>query len=234
MKIESHSLVRLNDSEKEVLSKELYDFSKTNTSEITQAYLLKRLSSYGHLTLVKVEDRIVGFGFADFRKIKRRFPLIHFGLMIIDKDWRKKRISLKICKNIVKAATEASGPFCFLTGFAVSAKCSSPVSFYRLQQGTFRIGFPRITSQGELSGVTRSVVGKKISMAVAEALQLGQIEDYLLRNANDDSGFRLSTETYRTNSRYEAGVLRYFESRVMPLSELLFVSYTHPILTSFI
>jgi hypothetical protein len=229
-----YQLKSLSADERLDLCQRLLSFSESNTQETTLEYLQKRAESYSHLCLALAEDKIVGFGFADKRSLKlslfRNFPLIHFGLMIIDKEWRGERISRAISLHLIRSISKEVGPTIYLTGFAVSAKCSSPVSFYRLQQASLKIGFPKFNQKGALDNLSQSFVGKALSRSISRALNLGDIENFVIRDVNKESGFRLHQEEYKTNSSYEEKVLTFFQKNVIPNNEVLFISYTHPVI----
>lgn len=231
--IRTFDLRSLEEEEIEILCQQLYDFSRHNTFKITPEYLLKRLKNYNILCYAKSGDNIVGFGFADFRKLSLSFfknlPLIHFGLMIIDNGWRGDRLSRIISRSTVKFVVKKNGYKTYFTGFAVSAKCSSPVSFYRLQQASLKLGFPKFNTQGDLNYVSKTFMGRKLSQCIAKALELGDIQDFILKDTNVDSGFMLSQEDYVTNSPYEKKVLNFFNKNVIPHNEVLFMTYAHPI-----
>jgi hypothetical protein len=233
IRLTATDLRSLSESELNELCQNLYNFSLRNTQEITPEYLMKRIIGYSILCLVYSGDQIVGFGFADYRELSlgllKKFPLIHFGLMIIDRDWRGERISRFMTKSIIRFVVKKAGLRVMISGFAVSAKCSSPVSFYRLQQGSFNIGFPKFNRTGDLHFLSRSKIGKTLSQSIAKALNLGTISDYLLLNSNTESGFKLSKEEYITNSAYEEKVLNFFKKNVIPDNEVLFITYAHPI-----
>jgi hypothetical protein len=219
------------------VAENILKFSSTNTASITLPYIEKRMSSYGVLSIASHKGKIIGFGFADSRFMKlgflKKIPLIHFGLMIVDQEWRGERVSAKLTKAIANSVIKKNRKT-WLTGFAVSAKCSSPVSFYRLQQGSLRLGLPKFNKHGELRPLSRSVVGKKISASVSEALNIDVVDDFLVKGVNADSGFHLQQEVYKTNSRFEDDVLHFFNRNVIPDNEVLFVTYVHPILAKVI
>lgn len=227
--IEALDLNALSESERLILCQKLYDFSLRNTSEITSEYLLKRLTNYNILCLATSNNDVVGFGFADYRKITAGFPLIHFGLMIIDLDWRGDRLSRLISRSTVKYVTKKNGFKTYLIGFAISAKCSSPVSFYRLQQASLKLGFPKFTKDGDLNFVSKTKMGKQLSHSIARTLGLGDVDNFLLLDSNVNSGFMLAKEDYITNNFYEEKVVSFFKKNVIPNHEVLFVSYGHPV-----
>jgi hypothetical protein len=224
----------LGDSAKDDLCNKLLEFASGNTESISYEYILKRLNSYSIICISKNGEEIVGFGFADFRNISisvlQKLPLLHFGLMIIGNEWRGDRLSRLISITTVKFLTKKVGPKIYLTGFAVSAKCSSPVSFYRLQQASLKLGFPKFNPEGELDIVSRSRFGKVISKSVSLALGLDQIEDFVISDCNANSGFQLNKENYTVNSPYEEKVLKFFKKNVIPYNEVLFLTYGHPLI----
>jgi hypothetical protein len=232
--VETLDLSILTDFEREDLCQRLFAFSEGNILTITYEYLLKRLTNYNILCLALSDDQIIGFGFANHCRISlsrfRNLPLIHFGLMIIGNDWRGDRVSSIISKCLARFVIKKSGIKTYLTGFAISAKCSSPVSFYRLQQGSMKLGFPKFDSKGELDFISKTKIGQTLSQSVSEALGLGAITDFVIRDSNLDSGFQLAKEKYITNSPYESKVLAFFQKKVIPHNEVLFISYAHPIL----
>ena len=97
VKIETLDLSLLTLLEREALCSRLFAFSEGNIESITYEYLLKRLTNYNILRLASSDETIVGFGFANQSRIPlkrlKNIPLIHFGLMIIDNDWRRDRVS---------------------------------------------------------------------------------------------------------------------------------------------
>lgn len=172
--IETLDLSILTLLEREALCRRLFAFSEGNIESITYEYLLKRLTNYNILSLASSDEKIVGFGFANQSRISLRrlknIPLIHFGLMIIDNDWRGDRVSRIISKCLARFVIKRSGMKTYLTGFAISAKCSSPVSFYRLQQGSMKLGFPKFDRKGELDFISKTKIGQTLSQSVSEAL----------------------------------------------------------------
>lgn len=230
--IETLDLPLLGEAELTVLCEKLYQFSNPNTQKITPAYLLKRLKNYNVLSVATSQDKIIAFGFADYRKITvepvRNFPLIHFGLMIVDSEWRGDRVSRLLSKCTVKFVTRKNGIKTFFTGFAISAKCSSPVSFYRLQQASLKLGFPKFNKHGELDSLSKSRIGKTLSQNISRTLGMDGIGNFIIENSNVSSGFQLSEENYVTNTTYEKNVLSFFKKNVLPHHEVLFISYGHP------
>jgi hypothetical protein len=233
IQIKTLNLRSLSESELNNLCQDLYVFSLPNIQEITSEYLRKRLTGYSLLSLAYSESKIVGFSFGDYRNLSlgvfRKIPLIHFGLLIIDRNWRSERVSRYLSLGLVKFVIKKAGPMIFITGFAISAKCSSPVSFYRLQQASLRIGFPKFDNKGELNFLSRSWAGRVLSESISRALNLENIEDFVLLNSNSESGFKLSPEDYPTNSAYEEKVVSFFKKKVIPENEVLFISYAHPV-----
>jgi hypothetical protein len=224
----------LSEIDRTQLAQTLHALAVRNTATITVEYLLKRVNNYGIISFAYNKETLVGFGFADERLMPLgpfKIPLVHFGLMIIDTDWRGERVSRIVSRSIVKHIVKKN-PWRSLMGFAVSAKCSSPVSFYRLQQASLRLGWPRFTKQGELDRLSKLAPCRKLSKSVTLALGLPQVEDFIISGVNEDSGFKLAAENYHTNCSYEEKVLSFFEKHVIPNNELLFVTYGHPLMVA--
>lgn len=229
----SHYWTHLLSSEmKAKWAQELHNLSQSNLNKITKDYLEKRLNKYESLLVAHDNKEIIGYMFSHIYETSFVFfkvPTVHIGLTVVDKKYRRQNIAGRFAYNVYLATKEKLGGSFFLSGVILTSKCSSPISFLRMQRASLNFGLPRIKNEKDFTFLSRSSPSQKLSQILTNTIAGETSSDYLLRNVNIDSGFQLENEEFIGRNTKEQNTIDFFKRNVMPHNELLFVSWVHPV-----
>lgn len=231
LKIQFHWTTKLSEQKKQDWNDKLFELSKENLSVITKEYLRKRIDRYEGMITAHSKGKLVGYMFthiyeAQFPIVK--MPTVHIGLTVVDRKFRGQNMAGKFAYQVYLATKEKLGGSFFFSGVLLTSKCSSPISFLRMQKASLNFGLPRIKNEEELDLISNSAISKYISKIITKTISNSENPSFLLKDVNDDSGFKLESENYQPRNPFEAKTIKYFERHVMPKNELLYVSWVHP------
>lgn len=213
----------------------LYKMSQNNLQSIGKDYLKKRFDTYQIITFLTEakSNQVIAFSFSKFYLLSYfKTPIFHFGLTVIDKRYRGKKISILISKSVYKLLLEKkiiNKLIVWLFGLCFIAKSSSPVPFLKIKKSTFSLHWPRVKNERELSYLSRTRLSQYFSRFLSQLTGENITNDYILKDTNGRSVFLIHQENYNFTLAKDQTIVRFFKNHIIPNHSLLSIAWVHPI-----